>query len=110
MAGCAVGALGAGPLLGMGRWWCLLLTNLLVIGGSGLCLIENYTSLLIGRFIFGMATGGFSVFCPKVISEVAPTEIKGPAGSLSQICITFGILLPFGFGLFFGSADGKTDH
>ena len=30
----------------------------------------------------------------KIHPEVAPTEVKGPAGALSQICICFGIVVP----------------
>jgi len=45
------------------------------------------------------------VFCPKYISETAPTEIKGPAGALSQICITFGILIALTIGLGIGDVD-----
>lgn len=51
--------------------------------------------------MYGVASGAFSVFCPKYISEVAPVEIKGTAGSLTQICVTFGILLSFCLGSLF---------
>jgi hypothetical protein len=51
--------------------------------------------------LFGAAAGAFSLFCPKYLAEVAPTEYKGPIGALSQLCVTFGILLPFGLGIFF---------
>jgi hypothetical protein len=49
--------------------------------------------------------GAFSVFCPKYISETAPIEVKGPAGALSQVCITFGILVAFTVGLGIGDVD-----
>lgn len=77
-------------------------TNLLVLLGSALSIIyDNYFCLVSGRFLFGMASGAFTVFCPKFISEVAPVEVKGPAGALSQIFCTFGILIPFAIGLGF---------
>jgi len=86
-----------------------LLTNFFVIVGSLLTLIEtSYACLLIGRFMYGIAAGSYSVFCPKYIAETAPTEIKGPAGGLSQICITFGILVPFALGLTFTDVTTKT--
>jgi MFS family permease len=86
------------------------MTNIFVIIGSGLTIIEtSWVCLLVGRFLYGMAAGSYSVFCPKYISETAPTEIKGPAGGLSQICITLGILVPFALGLSFTDVDSKTD-
>jgi MFS family permease len=108
-AGSAVGALFSGPLLGMGRWKCVLLTNIFVIVGAGMTLIDDWTIFLIGRFLYGAACGGFSVFCPKYISEVAPIELKGPAGGLTQICITFGIIVPFSIGLFYQPDDIRGD-
>ena len=87
----------------------MILTNIIVIVGASLTLIENYPCLCIGRFLYGMATGSFSVFCPKYINEVAPVEIKGPAGSLTQICITLGILIPFAIGAGFPDIDTYSD-
>jgi MFS family permease len=84
----------AGPFLGIGRWKCIMIANVFVIVGAGLTLTPYWYPFLIGRFLYGVATGGFSCFCPKYISEVAPTEVKGPAGALSQICICFGIVVP----------------
>jgi len=84
----------AGPFLGIGRWKCIMISNLFVIVGAGLTLTGYWIPFLIGRFLYGVATGGFSCFCPKFIAEVAPTEVKGPAGALSQICICFGIVVP----------------
>ena len=52
-----------------------------------------------------MSVGAFSVFCPKYIAETAPIEIKGSAGALSQVCITFGILIAFSVGLGIGDVD-----
>ena len=39
-----------------------------------------------------MCAGTFTVLCPKFISEVAPTEYKGPFGAMSQFMCVFGIL------------------
>ena len=107
--GSAIGALFAGPVASIGRWKCLIYTNIIVILGCSLTLIENWPCLCIGRFLYGVAAGSFSVFCPKYVSEVAPVEIKGPAGSLTQIMITFGILVPFALGAFFPHIDEYSD-
>ena len=99
IAGSAIGAFFSGPIMKIGRWNCILLTNIFVIGGCVLTMVENYPCLIIGRFLYGYAAGAYSLFCPKFISETAPTEVKGPAGALSQVCVTFGILVPFAIGL-----------
>ena len=73
-----------GPLMTIGRRNCILLTNILVITGSLLCLVKNnYKVICIARFLFGAAAGCFSLFCPKFLAEIAPTAYKGPIGSLS---------------------------
>jgi MFS family permease len=82
-----------------------MLTNVFVIVGAAMTLVDNFDVFLVGRFLYGAACGGFSVFCPKFISEVAPLELKGPAGSLTQICITFGIIVPFSIGLLYQDTD-----
>lgn len=73
--------------------------------GAGLTLIDDFTVLCTGRFIYGLSVGAFSVFCPKYIAETAPIEIKGPAGALTQVCVTLGILIAFTVGLGIGDVD-----
>jgi len=107
MAGSAIGALFSGPLMAIGRWKCIMLTNLLVLSGSVLSVVPNIWCLSLGRFLFGMSAGAFTCFCPKYISEVSPVEVKGPAGALSQIFCTFGILIPFSIALAY--PDVKLD-
>ena len=48
-----------------------------------MCISSNYWIFAGGRFVFGAAAGAFSLFCPKYLAEVSPTEYKGPIGSLS---------------------------
>jgi MFS family permease len=104
-AGAAVGALFSGNITYLGIWKCIMLTNILVCLGALFTLAPEFAALCVGRFLYGMAVGGFSVFCPKYISETAPIEVKGPAGALSQVCITFGILVAFCCGLGIGDVD-----
>ena len=59
--------------------------------------------------MYGVASGAFSVFCPKYISETSPIEVKGVAGSLTQICITLGILVSFTLGLVFPTNSADAD-
>lgn len=91
--------------MSFGKWNCIIIANVLLCIGVSLTLINEFWVLCTGRFFYGLAVGGFSVYCPKFIAEVTPTEIKGPAGALSQICVTFGILVAFVIGLGIGDVD-----
>lgn len=81
--GSAFGAIFSGPVAKIGRMNSILLTNLVAVIGSGLVLIQNEICLLIGRFIYGLACGSFSVFVPLYINETAPIELKGPMGVMT---------------------------
>lgn len=99
--------------MGYGRWKCVLLTNIFVIGGSFITIFyTNYPVLLIGRFFYGISAGAFNVFCPKMVSEMAPKEINGPAGAMFQILVTLGILVPslisLAFGKEYSNGEAKT--
>ena len=49
---------------------------------------------LIGRFLWGMAAGVYTVLVPKFINETVPSNLKGPFGAMSQFMVTFGIVVP----------------
>ena len=104
-AGAALGALFSGLIAVLGRWNCIMISNCVLIIGVLVTLIDDFVVLCIGRTLYGIAVGTFSVFCPKFIAETAPIEIKGPAGALSQISVTFGILVAFSVGLGIGDVD-----
>lgn len=104
-AGAAIGALFSGTLSYLGKWNCIMIANGLLVFGVSLTLINEFWVLCVGRVFYGISVGGFSVYCPKFISEITPTEIKGPAGALTQITITFGILVAFTIGLGIGDVD-----
>jgi len=55
--------------------------------------------MTIGRFIYGIASGAFSVFVPLYINETAPLELKGPLGVMTQLFVTVGIMISFLLGL-----------
>ncbi len=70
----------------------IIANNILLLIAVGICMINKAGVILIGRFFYGMCAGTFTVMCPKFISEVAPTEYKGPFGAMSQFMCVFGIL------------------
>ena len=79
--GLAIGSLTSGPLTRIGKKNCIHLANLVVIIGCSLTLVKVKEVVAVGRFIFGLAGGAFTVFVPSFINEVTPTELKGPFGS-----------------------------
>jgi len=81
--GSALGALGAGQIAHFGRWKCMMICNLFVILGCLLTFLPQFSVVIFGRVLYGMAAGGFSVFCSKYISETAPKEIRGSCGGLT---------------------------
>jgi len=104
-AGAAVGSLFSGNLAIIGKWNCLMITNVVLVIGVSITTINEFWVLCLGKFIYGLSVGAFSTYCPKFIAETAPIEVKGPFGALTQICITFGILLAFCIGLGVGDVD-----
>ncbi len=82
-AGAAIGALLSGAIAFIGRWNCIMIANAFLVLGIILCYFQPFYSLCIGRFVYGVSVGAFSVFCPKYIAEVSPIEIKGPSGALT---------------------------
>jgi MFS family permease len=57
-----------------------MIFNIILMVGSGICLIHNDYSLIVGRFIYGLSAGAMTLYVPKFINETAPNEYKGPFG------------------------------
>jgi MFS family permease len=79
--GAAIGSLTAGPFVKYGKKNCIHIANLIVIIGAALTLVQKKEILVVGRFLYGLAAGSFTVFVPSYISEITPTELRGPFGS-----------------------------
>ncbi len=93
--GCIPGAAVAGKLAdSYGRKKMLVLTALLyIIAALGSGLATGFMSLVVFRFVGGIAIGMASTIAPIYISEVAPAESRGRLGMLQQLAIVTGILL-----------------
>jgi MFS family permease len=59
------------------------MNNFIVCLGAAITLIPNTYVITVGRFIYGISNGAFSVFVPLYINETAPLEIKGPLGVMT---------------------------
>lgn len=79
-----------------GRKKTLFLTLVLfLVGVFTLTDASGFNSLLIGRFISGLAIGIVSMAVPLYIAEMSPPENRGALVSLNQLCITIGILIAY---------------
>ena len=95
-AGACVGSWYAGTLATQyGRLKTLMLSDLLGILGSCLCLVQSLPILIIGRTIVGAMIGIHCVVANLYIVEISPTVIKGRIGAMSMIFMSFGSLLAF---------------
>jgi MFS family permease len=84
--GTLIGALFTGwPGDRFGSRACLLVLALLyVVSGLGSALAPGWPSLLLFRFIAGIAIGGSSVLAPVYISEIFPTAVRARGQSLGS--------------------------
>lgn len=98
-AGAATGSICCGFFMKYGKKNIILAANFFVILGASICLAENTTVIIIGRFIYGMAAGIFSVAVPGFFNELCPTELKGALGGSIQILLNTGILIASALGL-----------
>ncbi|MGH2643663.1 MAG: sugar porter family MFS transporter, partial [Chitinophagaceae bacterium] len=95
--GCIPGAFFAGRLADhYGRKPMMLMSAVLyVIAALGSGMAWSFSSLMIFRFIGGLAIGMASTLAPIYISEVAPANIRGRLGMMQQLAIVLGILIAF---------------
>lgn len=80
----------------VGRKKTLLITVVLFfVGTLVISDATGFASLLVGRFITGIAIGIASMAVPLYISEMAPPKSRGALVSLNQLMIAFGILVAY---------------
>ncbi len=65
------------------------------IGSFGMALSPTLGWLIVWRVIEGVAVGIASIVGPMLISETAPSDVRGALGFLQQLMITIGILLAY---------------
>lgn len=95
--GTVVGALFAGfPADRFGRRASLWVLGLLfLVSALGCAFAWDWTSLLVFRFLGGLAIGGSSVIGPMYIAEVSPARWRGRLVGVFQINIVVGILAAY---------------
>jgi len=94
---CILGSLAAGPMSDkFGRKKMLIFSGVLFTVSavlSGVC--QNYTQLIIARFIGGLGVGIASVLSPIYIAEISPAKIRGLLVAINQLAIVVGILMTY---------------
>lgn len=97
LIGALLGALVGGLLAdSLGRKKTLFVTLLLFfVGVLTLTEAHGFDTLLVGRFISGLAIGIVSMAVPLYIAEMSPSKHRGALVSLNQLCITIGILVSY---------------
>jgi sugar porter (SP) family MFS transporter len=71
------------------------LAVLYTVSALGSALSQTWISLLIYRFIGGLAVGGSSVIAPMYIAEISPAGIRGRLVAVFQFNVVTGILIAF---------------
>ncbi len=97
LVGTVIGAIFSGELgdhLG-GREALRILAACYVVSAFGCAFAWSWYSLLVFRFIGGLAIGGSSVLGPVYIAEIAPARWRGLLVGTFQINIVIGILVAY---------------
>lgn len=74
------------------RKTALIHSTLYFIGSTLNGISNNYTTILLGRFIAGLGAGAALVVTSIFINEISPSSYKGLLGSMNQVSINVGIL------------------
>lgn len=97
LIGTIFGSIGAGPPAErLGRGPVLrALAVLYLITAVGCGLAWNWLSLVVFRFVGGLAIGASSVVAPMYIAEISPAAVRGRLVALSQFNVVAGILAAY---------------
>lgn len=97
LIGTIIGALATGkPADYFGRKKVLMAIALLfLISSLGTAMAQQWSGILIFRFLGGLGVGASSVIGPMYIAEIAPAHKRGKLVALFQLNVVTGILLAF---------------
>ena len=79
----------------------LICNNIVLIIAVLVCLTGNIYAIVVGRYIWGICFGVFTVVCSKYVNEICPIELKGPFGGFNQAMNVFGGTVPSGLALYY---------
>ena len=88
-----LGSIFGGALIIKGRRRAIFIMNGFIFVGAGISLILTVPTIIIGRFICGLAAGVLNMVTMKSIFETVPVQYAGVFGSLTNIFLNVGLLL-----------------
>ena len=104
-----VGALCCEPFIKkLGKVQLMHVMNIIMLTGIGICMFDKISVICVGRFIWGISFGSFSVISAKYNNEICPIELKGPFGAISQLLLVFGLCIPVTMGLAIPDCNGDN--
>jgi len=103
-----VGGIAAGVVSDkIGRKWLLAVADVtFVLGAVIQAVSHNIPTIAAGRGIIGLGVGMASCVCPLLISELAPTHMRGRLVTVNVVAITGGQVLAYGIGAAFEKTSG----
>ncbi|UPG65953.1 sugar porter family MFS transporter [Metabacillus endolithicus] len=110
--GAALGAVFGGRLADYSgrRNNILLLAVIFFFATIGCTLAPNVTTMVIFRFLLGLAVGGASVTVPSYLAEMSPAESRGRMVTQNELMIVSGQLLAFVFNAILGNTMGHHEN
>ncbi|OAS89566.1 MULTISPECIES: sugar porter family MFS transporter [Metabacillus] len=110
--GAALGALVCGKLADRyGRRKMILnLSFLFLLASLGTTFAPNVSTMVVFRFLLGLAVGGASSMVPAFLAEMAPHEKRGRMVTQNELMIVGGQLLAYVFNAILGVTMADTDH
>ena len=83
----------------LGRKWAMIILVVpFTIGWILVIWAQNFTMMLIGRLILGLAGGPFCVAAPQYTAEISQKEIRGTLSCFMELLQVTGILFAFSVG------------
>lgn len=87
----AFGAIASGYYGSQAKLKCIFISNIIIIIACAFIFYSTSMNIYddkggmafiigLGKFIYGMAIGSFSLVCPKYIAETAPVELRNTVG------------------------------
>ena len=100
LIGGLIGALTSGMIADkIGRERTLIIDEIIsLISCLGCALTPWLWLLIVSRIVLGLAAGAASVIVPLFVVEIAPSQIRGGVGVLSQLLLTIGIFFAYASG------------
>ena len=103
--GVVTGSLLGGKFITFGRRRSIIVFNIFSAMATTLTMFLNLPMICIGRYLFGMCCGVFSVAGPKMLDETIPVNLISSFGTATNSMMAAGIMIAIVLGLFLPEGD-----